>query len=335
MFLGRMVFFRLHESPRYLVHAGRPQEALESLQMISKFNGSDLSLALEDVDDQKPQTPSSPRDCDNSEQHGEDSAPFLPHKSLDGAGDDADSQYVNSNEDLRKTGDTIFDAGITHYSSTGESSTPLGAHVFAAPTVEYALSPSLTREISDLANAKFDANSEPDGPNPTVDQPAHMTVDVDSVPRHRPLTHARRRSHRLLRRASSIYERKVCRMLPHWLRRPIWAWWDRVMLVLAPEWLSTTLLVWAAWWAMSLGVLVVDPYKTQQSIYFFFILAYTMFNVFLPKLLETSGGSGHDDGVAIIPKTLEESLWDVVIFTLGGCPGAIVKRFIFTCIVLS
>src|SRR6266849_3603006 len=51
MFLGRIVFFRLHESPRYLVHAGRKQDALESLQMISRFNGSELALDLDDVDD--------------------------------------------------------------------------------------------------------------------------------------------------------------------------------------------------------------------------------------------------------------------------------------------
>ena len=53
MFLGRMVFFRLHESPRYLVHAGRPQEALQSLQLISKFNGSELTIGLADVEDTK------------------------------------------------------------------------------------------------------------------------------------------------------------------------------------------------------------------------------------------------------------------------------------------
>lgn len=46
-----------------------------------------------------------------------------------------------------------------------------------------------------------------------------------------------------------------------------------------------------------------------------------MFNVFLPKLLETGSGA---DG-PLVPKTLEESLWDVVIFTIGGCPGAIVS----------
>lgn len=43
-----------------------------------------------------------------------------------------------------------------------------------------------------------------------------------------------------------------------------------------------------------------------------------MFNVYLPKLLET--GSSDDTST----KSLEHSLWDVLIFTMGGCPGAIV-----------
>ena len=46
-----------------------------------------------------------------------------------------------------------------------------------------------------------------------------------------------------------------------------------------------------------------------------------MFNVFLPKLLETR--SSFD-----APQTLEQSLWDVMIFTIGGCPGAIVRCFV-------
>jgi len=75
------------------------------------------------------------------------------------------------------------------------------------------------------------------------------------------------------------------------------------MMVLAPEWLRTTVLVWSAWCAMS--------------------LAYTMFNVYLPKLLETRTGDG--DGV---PQTLEQSLWDVMIFTIGGCPGALLGAYL-------
>ena len=62
-----------------------------------------------------------------------------------------------------------------------------------------------------------------------------------------------------------------------------------------------------------------------------------MFNVFLPKLLEmTEAGRDDDSSAGAVEaaavmtaerKSLEESLWDVVIFTLGGCPGAIVSRF--------
>lgn len=44
-----------------------------------------------------------------------------------------------------------------------------------------------------------------------------------------------------------------------------------------------------------------------------------MFNVYLPKLLETSSVGG-----APVSKTLEQALWDIVIYTLGGFPGAIV-----------
>ena len=46
-----------------------------------------------------------------------------------------------------------------------------------------------------------------------------------------------------------------------------------------------------------------------------------MFNVFLPKMLEMRTGGRTDDA----PKSLEETMWDVVIFTIGGCPGALVS----------
>lgn len=49
--------------------------------------------------------------------------------------------------------------------------------------------------------------------------------------------------------------------------------------------------------------------------------AYTMFNVYLPKLLEGRGRAGDGDEI----KTLSGNLWDVVIYAVGGCPGAIVR----------
>ena len=49
---ARVVFFRLLESPKYLVHAGRPQEAREILQRIHTYNGgATISLRIQDVED--------------------------------------------------------------------------------------------------------------------------------------------------------------------------------------------------------------------------------------------------------------------------------------------
>ena len=53
--------------------------------------------------------------------------------------------------------------------------------------------------------------------------------------------------------------------------------------------------------------------------------AYTMFNVYLPKLLEGRGAPMEEDVGATSPKSLSASMWDVVIYALGGCPGAVVS----------
>ncbi|KAF8907387.1 major facilitator superfamily domain-containing protein [Mucidula mucida] len=221
MFLARMVFFRLHESPRFLVHAGRHQEAVEALQLISSFNGAPLTLDLDDVED----------------------VPAPPTIRTSGDGEDR-----------------------IDYSATGES--PPQSHAFSTPILEQ---DSLPKEDEDLPPA-------------------------------RPRPRSRTSSQRSQRRASSAYEKKLYSVLPRFIRRPLWAWWERILMVLTPEWRRTTLLVWASWCAMS--------------------LAYTMFNVFLPKLLESGSGSGTE------PKSLEASLWDVVIFTIGGCPGAILGAYL-------
>ena len=57
--------------------------------------------------------------------------------------------------------------------------------------------------------------------------------------------------------------------------------------------------------------------------------AYTMFNVFLPKMLEMHPGGSTPEGT--VPKSLESSMWDVVIFTIGGCPGAIASTSLEKC----
>lgn len=53
MFIARVVLFRLHESPRYLVHAGRPHDAIESLRRIAEYNGDSLAINVRDVEDRR------------------------------------------------------------------------------------------------------------------------------------------------------------------------------------------------------------------------------------------------------------------------------------------
>ncbi|KAH9933165.1 MFS general substrate transporter [Epithele typhae] len=259
MFIARILFFRLHESPRYLVHAGRPQEAIESLQMISKFNGSELELDLDDIEDTVVHA------------QPEQSTLASPLHSPPGA---LKAVETRDDEALR---DATPVSGAT-YSSTGSPDVALDSHSFGTPLPQPLPPPAFVSTPTGLA------------------PPA-----LFHLPPRSPLS--RRQS-----TASTYIESKtgpICKALPSWMRRPLLAWIDRVAMVLAPEWLRTTVLVWTAWCGMS--------------------LAYTMFNVFLPKLLETRGSSNSPDAT---PKSLEDSLWDVVIYSLGGCPGAILGAWL-------
>ena len=203
MFLARMVFFHLHESPRYLVHAGRPQDALKSLQMISKFNGSDLEIELEDVRDHY-------RPVDVNEE---------------------DPQKLDHSR-IRATSRTIFDARVIEdgpVRSSRESST------------------ESTRAVRPGLVTAYSSTGQTHGHKEPLEVAVEQLIANADANRRRRLSTASRRS--------SIYERKVYGALPRWIRKPLWAWRDRVMMVLAPEWLRTTVLVWSAWCSMALGLL--------------------------------------------------------------------------------
>lgn len=231
MFLARIVFFRLHESPRYLVHAGRPQEAIESLQMISRFNGSDLSLGLDDVRDHhhKPDIQESIEarsdlPCDNpiGRPRASSSTPFnVP-------GSENDPQYTPSPSNPVGDGRPTFNL-VTQYSSTDASPVTLDGHSFETPAQEHPpVQPSPPRLPSSPTSARSSRN-----------RPRHSRQSSHlSTPR---------------RRSTSVYEKAACHSLPRGVRRPLIAWWDRVMAVLSPEWFRTTILVWSAWFFMALG----------------------------------------------------------------------------------
>lgn len=73
-------------------------------------------------------------------------------------------------------------------------------------------------------------------------------------------------------------------------------------MLFSPQWRVTTILVWAIWTFTS--------------------MAYTMFNVFLPKYLETLGFQGE------VPPTRKDVYWDYMIYSLAGVPGSVVSRML-------
>jgi hypothetical protein len=239
MFLARIAFFRLHESPRYLVHAGRPQEAIESLQMISRFNGSDLSLELDDVRDHhhKPDV-EPPIDARSASPRANPLEHPRPNSTtvFNASGSESDPHLVPSAPN--GTGDER-PALVTQYSSTDASPNSLDSHTFATPVQEH--------PPSSLPSANGEAWPTPVQPSPSSPTSARSS-------RNRPRG-GRQNSHVSARswRSSSAYEKKVWYSLPRTLRKPLWVWWDRVMMVLSPEWFRTTVLVWGAWFFMSLG----------------------------------------------------------------------------------
>ncbi|KAJ3572767.1 hypothetical protein NP233_g2872 [Leucocoprinus birnbaumii] len=337
MFLARIVFFRLHESPRYLVHAGRPQEAVKSLQMISRFNGSDLEIELDDVADHHPVEPTT--------QSSPSSSP--PTTTLATA-----TSATALNTASGTTGTTLFDAGdiersglgsgsgsrsgsgttsptaksssdraplVTQYDSIGQTTTNvLEGRSFQTPTTDYPPPPhiSLTSSSETVTGPTDDEDKLADTDKLEISQaqedemgrPKHVRHGSSNISSSSRVFTSRRGELRRLSsassRRSSMYEvERRCRLLPRSMRKPLAVWWDRVSMVLEPEWFRTTVLVWAMWFSMS--------------------LAFTMFNVYLPKLLEMGG----DADVERV-KTLEESLWDVMVFTIGGTPGAILGAYL-------
>ena len=322
MFLARMVFFRLHESPRYLVHAGRPQDALESLQMISRFNGSELELDLEDVVDRiyvphisNSSRPPHPTICtENSATPLFDADGEISNKDLAAlpAPTNASMPLAPSQPEGIESEPFIKD-----YAAMGESDAPLDAHglthTFESPASSY----RLTLESPRANFPGVTMSPPPRRPRLSTEEEEGL-MDGISVPTARPRLPRVQRPRADTRSSvrSSLYEvaDRAWYSLPRGIRRPMRAWFGRFSMVLAPEWRRTTVLVWGAWWGMS--------------------LAYTMFNVYLPKMLETRQGNVSTSGPGQTPRqaraqamdTLERTLWEVVIFTVGGCPGAVVRR---------
>ncbi|KAF9643245.1 MFS general substrate transporter [Thelephora ganbajun] len=288
MTVFRVIFFRLYESPRYLVAAGRPMEAVENLQLISRFNGEELDLSLRDVWD-----------------HFGTQA-FLP----------VTSSSIIFNADTEGSDETTKVSESTpdsaDYNTTGETNAIRNnSYSFTTPTIE---SPSLS-----FIGTALHSPSQLHDHDHQRHHTGHSVAEdgEDDGQKVTPRSPRPRLTHTLGRRRSSVVSvpYRSTGWLPRFIRKPLRASLDRIASVLAPEWIWKTLTIWAMWFSTA--------------------LAYTVFNVFLPKLLEMRLGGVTPQpsqrstaGIQSVESSLEDSLWDVVIYSIGGCPGAILGAYL-------
>ena len=236
MFLARILFFRLHESPRYLVHAGRHREALENLQSISRFNGSEISLELEDVCDRRP--PASIPET-NGFAISDERAPFLSPSTM---------QETSSHS----ASPTLFDASASTttdasprvipvqyageeatkgYQATDESPNSLDSHSFTTPVEE--IPPPF--QYGDILSSNGGSK--------------HVAMNAETKRRRLASPPQYPPDRRLRSQSPSI---DVEEMEKRFEGKPV-GWADRFRKVLSPEWFRTTILVWGVWLSISLG----------------------------------------------------------------------------------
>merc|ERR1711879_1128619 len=86
-----------------------------------------------------------------------------------------------------------------------------------------------------------------------------------------------------------------------WGRDRNWmSWWDswvkQIGRLFVPQWRRTVILMWIIWGSMS--------------------FAYTMFNVWLPAVLESRAKGDGDQAI-------KQALQEFVLYSAAGCPGSI------------
>jgi len=247
----RVIFFRLYESPRYLVSAGRPTEAMENLQLISRFNGDELDLSLRDVRDHFG-TVKSPRESlsfsavSPIHRRSEEEQAFLPT---------AGSSVIFNADSERGDETTKVSGGSpdsADYNTTGETNTIRNSrYSFTTPTTETPGLPFLTSPLHSPSQLHDHGHQRRHSGysvgDDEEDDDEYKVVSRSPQPRLPGV---------LRRRRSSVVSVSYKSMgwLPRFIRKPLWAYLDRIASVLAPEWIWKTLTIWAIWFSMSLGM---------------------------------------------------------------------------------
>ncbi|WVQ97518.1 hypothetical protein IAU59_004632 [Kwoniella sp. CBS 9459] len=301
---ARWFLFRLQESPRYLVSNGREQEAVVALQAIATFNSRSIDIQRADVqnteaalglggssselpilnrDKKDSELPTPDLDFGQGHDHDHSESAGLPLWSSDnasGSGNGSQSTTVESN--------TRY-GGIGMHPPRTPQRQPIrtGSAFYQTPVT--GLDPEDKGNTFDQSFASASANrveEEEEEEHADMHEEREALVDGRIVDREGERSVGRRRGS-----ASSDGT---------WRSKPLewWESWVRQMgKLFVPRWRRTVILMWIIWGSMS--------------------LAYTMFNVWLPSVLESKATGEGDEAI-------KEALSDYVLYSLAGCPGSLI-----------
>ncbi|SPO20769.1 uncharacterized protein UTRI_00246 [Ustilago trichophora] len=218
---ARVVFFRLLESPKYLVHAGRPQEARDILQKIHRYNGgATISLRIQDVEDNlRPNGSNIDGDLESSQHsmHQQPSSSAIPGKNA------ATYSKGASNTDRNAKTGQHSDRIRTEYTAEDEDDETDAIHRDAS-------SKPLLHSIADQDNISQESDDE----DTSIRERTPSSISYG--------THTR----------SLDLPASLSWLPPSW--HPSAAdLASRYTEMFTPEWKRTTLLIWIIWGGMSYG----------------------------------------------------------------------------------
>ncbi|WWC87375.1 uncharacterized protein L201_002264 [Kwoniella dendrophila CBS 6074] len=296
---ARTFLFRLQESPRYLVSNGREAEAVVALQAIATYNSNSIDVQRADVQtnedlaidldhdyeerDKKNSELPTPEIEDTHEREGESSE--LPRWT--------NQINIDKNNDNRQGRYGGLGYGTHKFNSSGRKEPlRLGSSFYSTSTPAIIEEDELNRnQFENSFAAATSASYDGELPEDDVNGDGERQVLFDSNDNDDEQSNAQEKKWRRKRTDSND---------DRWHEKPL-VWWEswlkQMKKLFVPQWRKTVILMWIIWGALS--------------------FAYTMFNVWLPSVLESKATGEGDEAI-------KEALGDYVLYSLAGCPGSII-----------
>ncbi|WWC58954.1 uncharacterized protein I303_101499 [Kwoniella dejecticola CBS 10117] len=299
---ARWFLFRLQESPRYLVSNGREAEAVVALQAIASFNSNSIDIQPQDVQTCENSTMNKGQENDNTNDYDKKNSELpspnpnantqegLPRwsnqidiPSSSGSGSDVEGRYGGVGIGINKNRKVPLRMGSAFYNA----STP-GVNEGS----EMELEADENRFDTSFANASKSSTTKTRYPQEPEAEERQVLFDSANLDDRHSDDGSREKAWQDIAGGAGAGDR--------WHAVPL-VWWEswikQMSKLFVPQWRKTVILMWIIWGAISFG--------------------YTMFNVWLPSVLE-SKASGEGD------EAIKEALGDFVLYSLAGCPGSII-----------